>query len=248
MRLLFKMNETLFIHKTIDTDIFTIQDVLNDNACFYRAVANSLLYGSPYKSVKYILSMKRWGNVKSIDNLQNTYGKYSDTQDLLAREIQKSILNYVKNNKNTTVDIMDGIQLKDAIEMIHNLTWEEYVNYYNTFAGDIQMDEFNNDGIFIDRWGGIIEQWIVSEVYRIPLIILNSQKWDSRYNKIINGKIINNKPNKGVRLKIISIIGKKYLKDTLPICLIWRMHNDNGHYLACYIKDKKNIKNMIINK
>ena len=177
-----------FIQETIMPDLSTIQDVENDNACFYRSIANGLYYGSPYKSIKHILSMKNWGKVKNIEEVSNAYGKISDKQSSLARELQKKILMFVKNNKNLIVPILGDILLKDAIMMIHGLTWEEYVSYYEIYAGDIDPNllklEEDTELLYIDRWGSILEQWITSKILQVSIIVFNSQKWDNKYNKI----------------------------------------------------------------
>tara|TARA_Y200000002_G_C22556873_1_gene610735 strand:+ start:135 stop:881 length:747 start_codon:yes stop_codon:yes gene_type:complete len=237
-----------FNKNTISCNLFCIQDVCNDNACLYRAVANDLYFGSPYKSINHIVSMKKWGLHKKIEDVCNDYGNYSKKQDKLSRIIQSKILTFVKKNMTKLVPVLGNLTLKECIEMIHDISVEDYIEFYQTFAGDILTNESNNtcNEFYIDRWGSVLEQWIISEMLNIPIIIFNSQKWDFKLNKIVNGKIINNKPNKDVRLRIIGILGKKYLNDKLPIFLIWRNHNKNGHYLSLYPKNITNIKNMMI--
>ena len=166
------MNQSEFNKKTHDTDLFTIQDVLNDNACLYRAVANTLYFGSPYKTNKLIFSMKNWGQTKLITEVNEVYGNFSEKQDKLARELQKKILHFVETNKDTQIPILGNISLDIGIQMIHGLDWYQYLKFYKTFAGDVSNDEkiqeLDNE-IFIDRWGSIIEQWIISELFKRSL-------------------------------------------------------------------------------
>ena len=64
------------------------------------------------------------------------------------------------------------------------------------FAGGINtVAEIDEDGYSIDRWGSI-EQYAISKIIGCPLIVFNTQRWDDRYNKIVNGKIVNNKAQK----------------------------------------------------
>jgi len=243
------MNKDLFELTTIDPSIFQIQDVEGDNACLYRAIANYLYFGSPNTSNRSILKMKNWGNVKDIDKVNAEFGRYSGKQDLLARFLQSEILDYISKNHGKKVTYLGDITLKDAIPLVHELSWEEYLMYYSTFAGDIDFEQLENEGYYVDRWGSTLEQWVITEMLKVPIIIFNTQKWNTRYNKISNGKVVNNKPQKDVRLKPTVILGREYLETKMPIYLIWREYHGEGHYMVCYPKDIDNtyqiIKNMI---
>jgi hypothetical protein len=243
------MNSELFEATTIDPSIFQIQDVEGDNACFYRAIANYLYFGSPNTSNRSVLSMKNWGKVKNIDKVTKDFGRYSGKQDLLARFLQNEILDFISKNYNKKVPFLGNVQLKDAITLVHEISWEEYLMYYSTFAGDIDFNQLEEEAFYIDRWGSTLEQWVITQMLEVPIIIFNTQNWNKRYNKITNGKIVNNKPQKGVRLKPTVILGQEFLGKKMPIYLIWREYHGEGHYMVCYPKDIDNtyeiIKNMI---
>ena len=124
------MNKELFQAITIDPSIFQIEDVEGDNACFYRAIANYLYFGSPNTSNRSILSMKKWGKVKSFDKVTKDFGRYSGKQDLLARFLQTEILEYISNNLNKKVPFLGNVDLKDAISLVHEISWESFLIIY----------------------------------------------------------------------------------------------------------------------
>ena len=231
-----------FIQSTIDPNLFRIEDVLGDNACFYRSIANFIHYAVPSDKMNSIKRFTNWGSVKEIDKC---LGQYSPEQDELARFIQRKIVNYVKNNPDLIIP-QTGTTLENSIQLIHELTLDEYVDNYKIFAGDIDIENDESDEEFlIDRWGSFIEQTIISDIIKCPIIVFNTQRFDTRNNKIVNGKIRNNKAEKGVRLRVSAIIGENYMMKKLPIFLIWREYLNNGHYMVCYPKDATNIKELL---
>ena len=240
------LEETIFKNSTIDPDYFVIDDVLNDNACFYRAISNGIYFGTSDRSERTMLTMKNWGNTKKIDIVQNDFGQYSGKQDVLARFIQNEILEFVSKNPDIEVPYLGNMSLSNAINFVHDISWEEYLMYYSNFAGDIDEEQLEQEGYYIDRWGSTLEQWIVSEMLKIPIVIFNSQIWNKRSQRINNGKIIKGKPQKNVRLRLTSVMGKKYF-DKLPIYLIWKEYNGEGHYLICYPKEPEKVLNIIKN-
>ena len=130
--------------------------------------------------------------------------------------------------------------------MIHNISYEDYIDLYECFAGEILFEEEEEElDILPDRWGSVLELYIISKIFSVSILVFNTQKWDSKREKIINGKIIKNKCEKNVRLKIASIIGKEYINKNNPICIIWRIHNNNGHYMALYPKNIEYVKKNI---
>lgn len=239
------MLETEFTQNTIDPGIFQISNVEGDNACFYRALANYVFYATPNNEINKVKRFCNWGSSKNIDIVNTKYGRYSDEQDNLARFIQKKIVDYIKKHKEEIIP-QTGMSIQDSIMLIHDISFEEYMEYYGVFAGDIDMDQdLEDEGSYIDRWGSIIEQYAISKIIGCPLVVYNSQKYDKRFNKIVNGKILKNKPEKGVRLKLTSIIGNEYIGKKLPIFLLWREYHNNGHYMVCYPKDISNISELI---
>lgn len=235
------MNE--FIENTIDPIHFTIQDVENDNACFYRAVANYIYYAVPHTKVANIKRFYSWGNIKTENS---NLGRYSEVQDNIARFVQDKILKYIMKHPEEIIPAT-GMSIRDSIELIHEISYEEYNIYYSVFAGDIDMEQdLEQEEFYVDRWGSIIEQYVISKIMKCPLVVFNSQRYDTKCNKISNGKIINGKAHPDVRLKLYTIVGQEYLPK-LPIFLIWREYHKNGHYLVCYPKNTDKIIDILQN-
>lgn len=240
------LQETMFNNSTIDTSHFEIDDVLNDNACFYRAISNGIYFGTSDTSERTMLSMKNWGKTKNIDKVKVDFGNYSGKQEVLARFIQNEILNFISNNPDLKVSYLGDIPLSNAVNLVHDISWEEYLMYYSNFAGDVDMEQLEQEGYYVDRWGSTLEQWVITQMLKIPIVIFNSQIWNKRSQRINNGKIVKGKPQKNVRLRLAAVLGKQYF-DKLPIYLIWKEYNGEGHYLVCYPKNPNEIKDIIKN-
>ena len=235
-----------FEKNTINPGIFQIDNVENDNACFYRALANYVYFATPHDKQSSLKRFYGWGNTKNIDKVLKDYGRYSDEQDKLARFLQKKIVDYIEKHPEEIIP-QTGMTIENSIQLIHDISFEEYISYYELFAGDIDIDaSLEEEDSYIDRWGSIIEQYVISKIIGCPIVVYNSQKYDTKFNKIINGKVIKNKPEKDVRFKLTSIIGDEYVGKKLPIFLLWREYHNNGHYLVCYPKDTSNITSLMM--
>ena len=227
-----------FKKNTVDPNKFIINDVIGDNACFYRSLGLYIYFATPYKEMNKVKRFYKWGQYKNVEQVNADLPKSSTNLEELARFLQTKIVDYIENNENEIIT-ETGMTIKQTIEVVHNISFEEYLSYYDVFAGDIDLEMLDEE-IYFERWGSIVEQYVISKIIKCPIIVYNTQKWDTRYNKIVNGKVIKNKPEKGVRLKVTSILGKEYINKKIPICLIWREYNKNGHYLVCYPKNPSN--------
>ena len=236
------MNNKLFTQQTLDSSLFHIQDVVGDNACFYRALANYIFYISDNANIQELLEFKTWGQLRDLQEVDEAFGEYSQLQNFVAKNLQIMIHKYISNNPTEKLEDMGNITIEEAVPMIHEIEWEEYLAYYCKFAGDCEMEE--TEEFYIDRWGSVLEQCIISKLIQCPLIVLNTQRWDKKHGKIVNGKIVHSKAQKGVRFKPTTIIGKKYTNKP-PIYLIWREYNGEGHYLACYPKNQRQVLHLI---
>lgn len=253
-----------FIASTIDPNIFTIQDVADDNACFYRAIANIFNYYTPHDKLNKIKVLDRYGSLKNLENTVNDarWGYCSENQDRLSRFLQGKSYRWVKRNYSKQLPEYD-MDIGTMILLTHEIDIEEYLDRYKYFAGDNIVEEVDTGKVYKsgrrkgekviknvsleDRWGGTPEQIALSEAYKIPIVIITSQKYDKRRKKIITGKIRNDKPEKGVRFKLMQVIGKKYLKDKLPIFVLWKKHRQLGHYFSLYPKSVEKIKEFVSN-
>ena len=196
-----------FLQNTISPDLFNIHNVVGDNACLYRSIANYSLY----------LESK------------NTVPK--QTEDILTEKIQTLIYNFIISNPYKKIPFMGDISIKDAVPIIHDISFDEYLRYYKCCAFR-EMD--TTEDFMVDRWGSSLELFVISEILETTIIVFNTQKWSNRYNKIVNGKIKKNKPEKDVRLKLSLVLGEVYKNKRPPIYLIWREYYGDGHYMPLY--------------
>jgi len=262
------IEEQTFQKSTIDPNLFQIEDVVNDNACFYRSITNVLNYSTSDTTFKDILALKNYGNFKELtETYENEdWGYWSQRQDLVARALQQISYNWIKENYKTQLKEY-GMDIGTMILLTHEIDIEVYLDRYKFFAGDlivdgqvltsaIEMAEHNevnkishDDQQFDemeDRWGGTAEQIALSEHFKLPIIILTSQKFNKRSNKINTGKIRNNKAESGVKFKLLQVIGSSYLAaGRPPIFVLWKKHNRQGHYLSLYVKDATGIPKLL---
>ena len=227
-----KDKELIFINKTIEPNKFIIEDVLGDNACFYRCLSNIIYYN----------------NHNDI-----SFGYYSEEQDNFARDIQNEIVNWLFTNRNKEINDL-SLKVKDLVIDTHDMfnsydldnisgddifekLMVEYLERYSKFAGDFMENEY-------DRWAGACEQYAISEILKKPIYIYVSKKYNTKNKKIENGKIRNNKAEKGVRLQLYQVFGEKYDKNDKNdnnynngIHILYKnTKNCEGHYMCLYKK------------
>ena len=171
-----------FILNTIDPENFYIEDVVNDNSCFYRAISNSINYLTKSKNLNDIKILKTLGKFKDIklilDNLE--WGYDGKKQEEFARYLQQKSYNWIKKNYMNYLEEYD-MDLRTMIYLTHDIDIEEYIERYKYFAGDDVITE--NEDELENRWGGTPEQISLSQSYQIPIIIMTSQKYDENRKK-----------------------------------------------------------------
>ena len=153
----------------------------------------------------------------------------------MAKMIQKISYEWVINNKNKYNDDFN-MCIKDIVEMCHEISIEQYIKIYKYYAEDII------DNIDIERWGSIVEQIALSEIFKIPIYIYTPQKYNIKNNKINIGKINNNTPHKGVRFRLCHQIGLKY-NEKEPICLLWKDGKYGPHYMSLFLNKEYKLNN-----
>ena len=220
-----------FINNTVDPSIFTIEDVANDNSCLYRALSNTL---SLRTLDDIIIHFSDPENILSDPN----YGFDGESQELFAKELQQKAYDWVINNMDNIYPVL-GISIAEMIINCHEISPEEYIEYYKFFAGDIIVKNIKQNGkeineILPNRWGSILELYAISVIYKIPICVYISQKYDIKKDKIIAGRIRNGKAEKNVRFRLSEIVGEEYLNDTPPLFILWRKTQCGPHYMALY--------------
>ena len=215
------MREIDFINSTYDPAIFTINNVCNDNACFYRAAANFIYYAQPSESIRQLKKLKPldWGKTKSIETVQRNFGNFSENQDTLARTIQKHIVNFIKNNPEYILPEI-SMSIQNSIILIHDITFDEYLASYNMFAGDFDIDDGDED--IIDRRGSIIEQSVLSIILKIPIA---SIQYSEIRQKTPKNRWKNNQKQTRKRCEGLNFLQYQVQKseNALPIFLVARI-------------------------
>ena len=238
---------TEFITDTLDHDTFIVQDVADDNACFYRAIANQLFYRSRYNKAHIICSKNNRFGTKTLDNAINDklWGYDGKEQTKMAKILQQTARKLLYKNRDKIIDEL-GITVEDFVIDTHELDdmeelfegWDHidiYNSIYKTFAGkDVFMRHDNKLVSLKERWGGAPEQWALSKYFKMPIVVYHLQQFNKSKNKIIQGRLWNNRLTKNSRFRIFQIFGLEYI-DTMPkLNILFKRTRNGGHYLTLY--------------
>ena len=65
-------------------------------------------------------------------------------------------------------------------------------------------------------------------------VVLNCKRYDTVFNKISNGKIVNNKPNKDVNSEYLRLLWRRiyWEKNAYFFEFVWREYYKSGHYVC----------------
>lgn len=243
------MRESDFIDETCSPELFQIEDVKSDNSCFYRAIANglrSMCSSDTDIDENTIINGKIFNN--SYQNLN--WGFDGEKQEEFARKLQQTAYEWVINNSKRTITYDESLELSipELVNLTHGITLEEYTNIYKFFAGDLIVGK-KNENIFLlrNRWGGYLEQIAISKHHKVPIIVLTLQSFNKKYNKVICGRIKNNKAYKNTRFRVFQISGSEYLGQRVPIFILWKKEKCGDHYLALYPKNREAISSILSN-
>ena len=229
-------------------DMFFIQDVDNDNACFYRSIANQLYYKSFYDKCIMILSRNNCWRTKQLENLdKENWGYNGPEQTKTSKVLQQISRKFIYKNRDKKIPEL-GIKVYELVSMVHDLSemrelfpgWEDidiYNHIYKSFAGDNVMVHNGNKYIKIkERWGSAVEQWALSEHLKVPIIIWELCKHDKRTGEIKIGRIRNNIATKNSFFKIQQIFGRRF--SNTPLNILYRNSQGGSHYMSLYHNEK----------
>jgi hypothetical protein len=227
------MNYNSYLQTTLDATLFQCEDVYGDNKCFYRSITNGLVWHSNLNKLynaKKLISKKSFKIKNNYNDVLNgsyfknmdLYENYIDFQTDSSRLLEIKIKNWISNNRNTVYEPF-GSYIYDIVRMTHDMTIEQY------------LDTENND-----LWGGLVEQIAFANIYKCPIRIFRPITYNTLNNRINEGIIRDNKPNKNVRYQLAQVINPSSIKN-LPIYLLWKRYkNGTDHYMTLYLKDFSN--------
>ena len=145
----------LFNNNTVDPCIFIIKDVINDNSCLYRSLANTLH-----------LRMDKEDNIVNFNSPDNiirdeNFSYDGVLQEEIARELQERAYHWIVSNLDNEYPSL-GINISDMITNCHEMSVEDYISYYKFFAGDLIVRNIKRNnktisGLVPNRWGSILE-------------------------------------------------------------------------------------------
>ena len=246
-----------FNKSSIDSIYFQVEDVESDNACFYRSLANGLAFISENPEMNISLKEPKFGFHQRVHDFygNKSWGFSGNNQEYLARDLQQLSVDWITDKRQLRAPLSkskDGlnITIEELILMVHDLSYDEYLEQYKYFAGDIIVEKDDNSeeiiSILDNRWGGYVEQVAISQQIKVPIVVLTAQKYDNRLEKLITGRIHRNKPIKGVRFKVNQTTGLEYLSRDKPIVyLLWKKTKNGDHYMAVYPKNHDVCKELI---
>lgn len=225
-----------FERETIDPSQFQIEDVMGDNACFYRALANVIFYLCQSTDVRELSSLKGYGTWKPIHAVygHEQWGVDGDQQLALAKLLHTQIFTWIMKHPKAPISEC-GMNLDMLIKTVHGLTIPEYTKVYSQFPNHSQKIPHNSN------WAGLPEQVAFTRIFKVPLYIVTAVSFSSKSHRIYSGRIgTNNKPFKNVRLQLLQKIGTEF--DTgehnrpgiQPVYLLWKKCYQQGHYMALY--------------
>lgn len=229
------MEYSHYINNTFDNNLFQCEDVIGDNKCFYRSTVNSLIWRSDLdklKTAKILISSKKF---KSKNDYTSVYDgaysayleKYNDTMEFQSESIihlENKVIGWIDKNRNKIYEPL-GSYVYDIVRMTHDISIDEYV--FRTPKTS-------------DLWGGLIEHIAIANLYKCPIVIFRPTTYNIHFNKINEGIIKDNKPNKNVRFQITQILHSD-METNLPIYLLWKRYGQGmDHYMSLYLKDFSN--------
>ena len=121
------------------------------------------------------------------------------------------------------------LTLEDLVLYTHNFdTFQEYIKYYKVYCAD--KNTISNSL----RWGGTPELIALSNIYNVNINVYTGKSFNKKFNKIIKGVIISNKPRKDLRYKLLlstknSLLFLTTLDTTLNILYI-KYKNNSSHF------------------
>lgn len=224
------------IDDLINPDIFQVEDVANDNSCFYRAFSNLLNY--EYDDISKNIQREN----KSINKVYKhaEWGYSGELQEKYSRLIQDKSYNWIIENKNELHDELQ-MPISDLVESTHNIPFEEYEKIYKFHAGDTVIVQVKNKesqeiisrSLVKERWGGFIEQYALSKIFDCTINIYSALKYDEKTGRYHSGKISkNNNPYKNVKYKLYQSIGN----GEKQFNLLWKNTRNGAHYMTLYKK------------
>lgn len=140
-------------------------------------------------------------------------------KNLNSKVIQSKAVNWIINNKDTYLNSFYST-VEYLVLNTHNLdNFDQYIERYKSYSGKENLKE--------DSWGGLPEIIALSNIYKIDINVYGIQSFNIKKQKIIKGRITNNKPNKSTRYKLLYSSRNDY---NTSIDILWTNKNNIEHF------------------
>lgn len=150
-------------------------------------------------------------------SLKNSSSKIQ--KNLNSKVVQSKAVKWIIENRYLFLNCFYST-VEDLVLSNHNLdNFDEYIERYKMYSGSENLKE--------DSWGGIPELIALSNIYKIDVNVYSIQSFDKKRDKIIKGRIVNNKPNKTSRYKLLYSSRKEYKNH---IDILWTSKNNIEHF------------------
>lgn len=137
-----------FINNSVSGQKFVVQNVAEDNACFFRSVANGLFHmtdapGTSGGDIFYSIGNWKESPTATQTKSNREWGYCGSQQTYLARKLQQIARQWILKNANETVTHIPEYQVVDLVRLIHGINFTDndtvmafYDLCYSKFAGD----------------------------------------------------------------------------------------------------------------
>jgi len=143
--------------------------------------------------------------------------------NLNTKVLQAQAIKWVNINRNLYLPNF-SLTLEDLVLYTHNFDdFDDYIDTYKIYSGKPTTNT-------PDRWGGVPEIIAISNLYNINVNVYSGESYNKKLNKIIKGTIINNKPRKDFRFKLIMTTLREESNNTINI--LWTKTNKFSHFDA----------------
>lgn len=245
-----------FISQRIPMNLIDLFEISADGACLFRSLSSGLFYHCQKNLINLIDLFKK---TKYLDNENflndyldiaeclesNDYILDTDLEENIAKQLQKTILNFIKNNEKLDIShiINNKLTLDELLFICHEIPFNTYIKHYERFAGDDdfivkevigELGEVNEEKEEIeDRWGSILEIIVFCIIFKINVKIFSPQKLDKKTLKPIN---ISNLKINNIYLKEIDFVNCGEMNEEM-----WLLHRNTDKYSHYDFIRKKSI-------
>jgi len=144
------------------------------------------------------------------------------------KTIQAQAVNWIIKNKNLYLSSY-SLTLEELVLYTHQLdSFDNYISLYKIYSGK-SISNIQN------RWGGTPELIALSNIYNIIINVYTGKSYNKKTNKIIKGTVINNKPRKDFRYKLIlntEDLIYNNLKSRKIVNILYSLHKNITHFDA----------------